>query len=39
MWLVEIAQVRESIRRADAVLRRLEDAIVRTAVPRETRDR
>ena len=37
-WRVDIVQVRESIRRADAVLLRLQDAIVRTSAPRETGD-
>jgi hypothetical protein len=30
-WLVDIAQVRNSLREADALLRRLEEAIVRSA--------
>ena len=30
-WLVDIAQTRRALRDADALLRRLEDAIVRTA--------
>jgi hypothetical protein len=30
-WLVDIAQARSALREADALLRRLEDAIVRTA--------
>jgi hypothetical protein len=30
-WLVDIAQVRSSLREADALLRRLEEAIVRSA--------
>jgi hypothetical protein len=30
-WLVDIAQVRRSLREADGLLRRLEDAIVRSA--------
>lgn len=28
-WLVEIAQVRDALRRADSLLRKLEDAIIR----------
>jgi hypothetical protein len=31
-WLVDIAQVRSSLREADTLLRRLEEAIVRSAV-------
>jgi hypothetical protein len=30
-WLVDIAQVRRSLRDADSLLRRLEDAIIRSA--------
>ena len=30
-WLVDIAQVRRSLRDADNLLRRLEDAIIRSA--------
>ena len=30
-WLVDIAQVRRSLREADGLLRRLEDAIIRSA--------
>lgn len=30
-WLVDIAQVRSSLREADALLRRLEEAIIRSA--------
>ena len=30
-WLVDIAQARQALRNADTLLRRLEDAIVRTA--------
>ena len=30
-WLVDIAQVRNALREADALLRRLEEAIVRSA--------
>jgi hypothetical protein len=30
-WLIEIALVREALRAADSVLRRLEDALIRDA--------
>ena len=30
-WLVDIAQTRQALRDADALLRRLEDAIIRSA--------
>lgn len=30
-WLVEIGQAREALRSADALLRRLEDALIRKA--------
>ena len=30
-WLIDIARVRQSLREADTLLRRLEDAIIRSA--------
>jgi len=30
-WLVDVARVRQSLREADTLLRRLEDAIIRSA--------
>ena len=34
-WLFDLARAREALREADAVLRRLEDAIVRASRPSE----
>jgi hypothetical protein len=33
LWLVQIAQVRQSLQAADALMRRLETAIIRSATP------
>lgn len=32
-WLIDIRQARDALRDADALLRRLEDAIIRAAKP------
>ena len=36
-WLVELGRVRQALREADTLLRRLEDAIIRSAEPQRGR--